>query len=235
MEEQRIKRAVMSAIERSLDAQTLAAAVRECVGVGAREGEEREREESTGTGTSQSASVPTAGTQKLLTKIVLGDILDDSILGARPQDRTFPLRLFFSELSTLLAYEGDEDEKGAHNAELAFTLASGLNFFFRAAMDGEAKIRVGLEVSRQLYTLAHDANIDVDVVAKAAPLLATMMSTELERVRFESVDHTKVFDSQTHERSETSDPTGSRILRPASFLCRVSTNNAVKAKAQVVT
>ena len=61
------------------------------------------------------------------------------------------------------------------------------------------------------------------------------MSTELERVRFESVDHTKVYDSQVHERTADSDPTGSRILRPASFLCRVQTNNAVKAKAQVVT
>ena len=29
----------------------------------------------------------------------LGDILDDAILSARPQDRTFPLRLFFGELS----------------------------------------------------------------------------------------------------------------------------------------
>jgi hypothetical protein len=62
-----------------------------------------------------------------------------------------------------------------------------------------------------------------------------MMTTELERVRFEAVDHTKVFDSQIHERTSASDPTGSRVLRPASFLCRVSTNNAVKAKAQVVT
>ena len=56
-------------------------------------------------------------------------------------------------------------------------------------------------MSRQLYVLAHDAKIDADVVAKAAPLLATIMSTELERVRFESVDHTKVYDSQVHERT----------------------------------
>ena len=103
-------------------------------------------------------------------------------------------------------------------------------------MDAEAKIRVGLEVSRQLYTLAHDAKIDrARSIAKAAPLLAAIMSSELERVRFESVDHTKVYDSLVHERTPSSDPTGSRILRPASFLCRVQTNNAVKAKAQVVT
>jgi hypothetical protein len=61
------------------------------------------------------------------------------------------------------------------------------------------------------------------------------MSSELERVRFESIDHTKVYDSLVHERTPSSDPTGSRILRPASFLARVQTNNAVKAKAQVVT
>jgi hypothetical protein len=215
-QEERIKQAVLSAMERTDFARVLASAVEAEIG------------------SSASAPATGTGTTKLLTRIVLGDILDDSILGARPQDRTFPLRLFFSELGTLLAHEG-EDGADAHNAELAFTLASGLNFFFRAAMDGEAKMRVGLEVSRQLYTLAHDAKIDADVVAKAAPLLATIMSSELERVRFESVDHAKVYDSQTHERTATSDPSGSRILRPASFLCRVSTNNAVKAKAQVVT
>jgi len=216
MDEARIKQAVLSAIERTDFARVLAETVGEIKGAGS----------GTGTGT--------PGTQKLLTRIVLGDILDDSILGARPQDRTFPLRLFFSELGTLLAYDGD-DTKAAHNAELAFTLASGLNFFFRATMDGEAKIRVGLEVSRQLYLLAHDAKMDAEVVAKSAPLLATIMSTELERVRFESIDHTKVYDSQVHERTTDSDPTGSRILRPASFLCRVQANNTVKAKAQVVT
>ena len=61
------------------------------------------------------------------------------------------------------------------------------------------------------------------------------MNGGLERVKLESVDHIKVFDSQVHERTTESDPTGSRIVRPASFLCRVSANNAVKAKAQVVT
>ena len=215
MNEERIKQAVLEAIERTEFARVVASLV-----AGERE-RERQPEETSATG----------GTQKLLTRIVLGDILDDSILGARPQDRTFPLRLFFSELGTLLA----NDESPA--AEPAFTLASGLNFFFRAEMDPEAKIRVGLEVSRQLYALAHDAHakLDADMVAKAAPLLATLMTTELERVRFESVDHVKVYDSQIHERTAASDPTGSRILRPASFLCRVQANNTVKAKAQVVT
>jgi hypothetical protein len=229
MDEERIKQAVLTAIERTDFAGALASAVNaslEAPGAGS----------PAVTATTTPAAGLTAGTQKLLTRIVLGDILDDSILGARPQDRTFPLRLFFSELGTLLAHEGEEGS-AAPEAELAFTLASGLNFFFRAAMDPEAKIRVGLEVSRQLYSLAYDSHVkmDPDLVAKAAPLLATIMSSELERVRFESIDHTKVYDSQIHERTGTSDPTGSRILRPASFLCRVQTNNAVKAKAQVVT
>ncbi len=221
MDEERIKQAVLSVIERTDFARELARTLTPAP-----------------TDAPTAAAVPAAavspGSQKLLTRIVLGDILDDTILGARPQDRTFPLRLLFSELGTLLTHEGDEGPKG-HAADLAFTFASGLNFFFRAAMDPEAKLRVGFEVSRQLYLLAHDARLDAEVVAKAAPLLATMMTTELERLRFETVDHAKVFDSSVHERTADSDPTGSRILRPASFLCRVATNNAVKAKAQVVT
>jgi hypothetical protein len=222
MNEERIKQAMLSAIERTDFARVVAGLVGEDAPAPA---------PASGTAT----ATVTGGTHKLLTRIVLGDILDDAILGARPQDRTFPLRLFFSELGTLLGHDDGHDEKGA--GELAFTLASGLNFFFRAEMDPEAKIRVGLEVSRQLYALAHDthAKMDADMVAKAAPLLATLMTTELERVRFESVDHVKVYDSQIHERTAASDPTGSRILRPASFLCRVQANNAVKAKAQVVT
>lgn len=226
MDEERIRQAVISAIERSDFARVLAD------GIGT--AEQASAPASGASDTSGTSGASASGTQTLLTRIVLGDILDDTILGARPQDRTFPLRLFFSELGTMLARdEGPE----AHAAELAFTLASGLNFFFRAEMDGEAKTRVGLEVSRQLYALASNpkVKIDADVVAKAAPLLATLMSTELERVRFESVDHAKVYDSQVHERTATSDPTGSRILRPASFLCRVTANNTVKAKAQVVT
>lgn len=210
-----MKEAVLSAVERSDFVRVLSELV----------GSER-----SGTGTSETPHPPaaTAGTQALLNRIVLGDILDDSILGARPSDRTFPLRLFFAELGTMLAAE---DPK----AEGAFTLASGLNFFFRAEMDAEAKIRVGLEVSRQFYTLAHDASLDGEMITKAAPLLAAIMTSELERVRFESIDHTKVYDSLVHERTPSSDPTGSRIQRPASFLCRVQTNNAVKVKAQVVT
>jgi hypothetical protein len=172
------------------------------------------------------ATTPTS--DKILAKIVLGDILDDSILSAKAGERTFPLRLFFGELGSYLAKDGDV-------ADHAFTLASGLNFFFRADMDAENKIRVAIEVSRSLYTFGHVAKLDAEMLTKAAPLLAALMSGGLERVKLESVDHIRVFDSQVHERTSESDPSGARIVRPASFLCRISANNAVKAKAQVVT
>src|SRR5688572_7042201 len=136
MDEQSVKKAVLAAIERTVDAHELAEVVR-AFARGPRPTIPPE------------GGAPTTGSQRLLTRIVLGDILDDSILSARPADRTFPLRLFFGELGTLLA--SDEVEgASATNADLAFTLASGLNFFFRATMDPEGKMRVGLEVSRQL-------------------------------------------------------------------------------------
>lgn len=178
--------------------------------------------------TASSDPSSTTTSDRILARIVLGDILDDSILSAKAGERTFPLRLFFGELASFLTKEGDA-------ADHAFTLASGLNFFFRADMDGENKVRVAIEVSRSLYTFAHVAKLDPELLSKAAPLLAALMSGSLERVKLETVDHVKMFDSQIHERTTESDPSGSRIVRPASFLCRVSANNAVKAKAQVVT
>jgi|GEM_PF-1245767 len=226
MNEDRIKEAVLGVLSRTLDARMLAAALGEALPAPSHAEPPRE-----------SASPPapvTSGTHKLLTRIVLGDILDDGILAARPQDRAFPLRLFFSELGTLLA-DASDDGARASAADQAFTFASGLNFFLRSSMDAEAKVRVGIEVSRQLYVLAAAASLERELVSKAAPLLAAIMSNELERVKLEAVDHARVFDSQVHERTASSDPTSSRILRPASFLARVTANNAVKAKAQVVT
>jgi hypothetical protein len=219
MNEERIKQAVLDTLAESVDARALARAV-DAAGLAA----PRHAAET-------AAAPPSRGTQKLLSRIVLGDILDDAILAARPDDRTFPLRLFFSELGSLLA----RDDGDAEITEQAFTLASGLNFYFRASMDDEARLRVGVETSRLFYSVARAASLDPELVAKAAPLVAALMTGQLERVRLESVDHMKVFDSSVHERATGSDPTGSRILRAASFLCRVSANQAVKAKAQVVT
>ena len=225
MDEGKIKSAVMAAIEKSVDAHELAEVVRQFA-----RGPRPTIPESMGD------VGPTPGAKRLLTRIVLGDILDDSILAARPSDRTFPLRLFFGELSRLLAMDVEDGTREAGIGDAAFTLASGLNFFFRAAaMDAEGKMRVGLEVSRQLYSVAHLANLDRELVAKSAPLLATLMTNDLERLKFETVDHVKVFDSQLHERAKGSDPTAFNIVRPASFLCRVAANNAVKAKAEVYT
>jgi len=221
MDDESIKKAVMAAIEKSVSAGDVADVVRSFAR-GPRPT------------LSDAEPAPTAGAQKLLTRIVLGDILDDGILAARPNDPAFPLRLFFGELSRLLA--ADADEPGGESvSDQAFTLASGLNFFFRAMMDPEAKMRVGIEVSKQLYALAHAASLDRHIVSKSTPLLAALMTNELERLKFESVDHIKVFDSQLHERAPGSDPTSHAIVRPASFLCRVASNNAIKAKAEVFT
>lgn len=223
MDDDRIKKAILGVIERSIDGHELAEIVR-AAARGPRPTHPEVPEQ----------KAPTANAQRLLTRIVLGDILDESILGARPQDRTFPLRLFFGELSRLLAMDAEDDTRST-TSDAAFTLASGLNFFFRASMDPESKMKVGLELSRQLYALVRSAQLDAELVSTSAPLLAALMTNELERLKFESVDHVKVFDSQLHERASGSDPTAFNIVRPASFLCRVVANNTVRAKAEVIT
>jgi hypothetical protein len=220
IDEDRIKKAILGVIEKSVDAHDLSEVVRAFA-----RGPRPTHPEGV-------LDAPSASAQRLLTRIVLGDLLDDSILAARPQDRTFPLRLFFGELSRLLALDAED---AASISDTAFTLASGLNFFFRAQMDDEAKMHLGLVVSRQLYALGHAARLDSELIAKSTPLLAALMTNELERLKFESVDHLKVFDSQLHERAPGSDPTAFNIVRPASFLCRVAANNSVKVKAQVFT
>lgn len=222
-DDERIKRDILGVLDRAIDAHDLAEVVRALA---------RAPRPTHAEGLEHAApAAATPGTQRLLTRIVLGDILDDSILAARPQDRTFPLRLFFGELGRLLG----QDDETSPAADAAFTFASGLNFFFRAQTDAEAKMRVGFEVSRQLYALSHVARLDPELVAKSTPLLAALMTNELERLKFESVDHVKVFDSQLHERARGSDPTAFNVVRPASFLCRVAANGAVKMRAEVIT
>lgn len=160
---------------------------------------------------------------QVLRRIVLADLLDESILEARPGDAGFGLRLFFGHLGVGLCEES------------AFTLASGLNFYFRAEMDEEARVRLGLEVSRQYYRFVREASLSASLVAEVSPQLASLMSGELERLRFESVDHEGVFDSSVHERAPEARPESAVIARPASFLCRVTSNGAVRIKARVVT
>jgi hypothetical protein len=164
---------------------------------------------------------PTPAASKVLSKILLADVLDEKILASRPGETTFPLRMFFGALGEAI----DDD--------VAFALASGLSFYFRVEMDDEATMRVGLEVSRLYYKLASTRPLDKDLVREASPLLARLMSVE--RLRFESMDAAGVFDSALHERAPGSDPTRSAIRAPKSFLCRVVSNGMVRAKALVQT
>lgn len=175
---------------------------------------------------SAAAPAPSGGDETaraVLRKIVLSDILDESILGARPGDTSFALRMFFGTL-------GDE-----LSSETAFALANGINFYFRAAMDEEAKLTVALEVSRLYYRFAEEHPLDAELVRPLSPLLARLMSTELEQLKLESVDHARVFDSALHERALGSDASSAKILSPKSFLCRVVANDRVRVKATVRT
>lgn len=159
----------------------------------------------------------------VLQKIVLSDILDEAILAARPGDASFPLRMFFGTL-------GDELED-----DVAFALANGVNFYFRAGMDEEAKMTLGLEVSRLYYRFATERPLDEELVRALSPLLARLMSTELSNLSFEAVDGAAVFDSSVHERELGSSGSSARIVTPKSFLCRVVQNGRVRAKASVRT
>lgn len=161
--------------------------------------------------------------RKLQSRIGMADILDESILEAKSGDRAFPLRLLFSEL---VQRAGDDD--------VAFALASGLNLYFRTPMTEEAKVRVGLEVSRLYYRFAA-ASLEKDVTVRLSPLLATLMSHELHQLALECVDHVKVFDSAVHERESGSNDTSATIVAPRSFLCRVAASTRPRFKAVVAT
>ncbi len=162
-------------------------------------------------------------TEDALHKLVLADVLDDAILGARPGEKSFPLRLLFGALGGALADES------------AFALASGLNFYFRAAMDEEVKMRLGVEVSRGYYRFASTHLTEPGATAQTSPLLAALMNSELERVRFESVDHVGIYDSSLHEREPAANAQSATLLRPTTFLCRVAKSSAVRIRAMVMT
>ena len=95
-------------------------------------------------------------------------------------------------------------------------------------------MRVGLQISALYYSFATQSGLEPSAVPQISPLLASLMTSELSRLRFESIDHQRVFDSSLHERSEGSTPSASAI-RPVTFLCRVAANNSVRARAQVRT
>jgi hypothetical protein len=156
-------------------------------------------------------------------KLLLEDLLDDEILGAKPSDAAFPLRLLLGELA-----RGIQEDA-------AFTLACGLNLYFRATMVEEEKVRVGFEVSRLFYRMARDSKLEAELVPKVAPLLADLMNTELSKLRFESVDHVATFDSRQHEREDGAAPSNAKITCPGSFAVVVTANKMVRIKARVWT
>ncbi len=166
----------------------------------------------------------------VLARVTLSDILDDGILGARPNDKSFPLRLVFGAMAEHVGSKKNEKAR-----EAAFVFSNALNLYFRADLDEEARVRIGYEASRTFYAFAQAAALERELVPRAAPLLASLLGTELERVKLESVDHVAVFDSQVHERDRGSDPHGSRILARSSFLVRVTASGMVRMKAQVRT
>ncbi|MCA9587332.1 MAG: hypothetical protein KC657_18525 [Myxococcales bacterium] len=224
-DEAKIKAAVLDAVARSLDAGAIAAIA--AAAVRARPSEAPPRAAAGGTGS--------AAADRVLSRVALGDILGDDILGAKPGERTFPLRLLFSELATWVAREGDDGAAG-RGVEAAFCFASGLNFYFRTTgTDEESRVALALETSRAFYRFAREAPLDGDLVGKAAPVLAALMSGDLSRAVLEAVDHVRVFDSQIHDRAAGADPTGARVISPVTFLCRVASSKAVKVKAQVLT
>ncbi len=163
----------------------------------------------------------------LLSRLLLADILDDSILGARAGDKAYPLRLLFTFLGESVAANAAVDT--------ALSLACSLNVYFRVVMDEEVKMRLGIETSRLYYQFCNERTLERDLVSQASKLLATLLSGELERVRFETVENAKVFDSQLHERTADSDPASAHVLGPASFSCRVAATNMLRARALVRT
>jgi hypothetical protein len=170
-----------------------------------------------------SAGIADPVVAEVLRRVVLADVLDDEILGASPGDRSYPLRLFFGALGASL-----EDEN-------AFTLASALNLYFRAEMEEEWRMRVGIEASRLYYRFASEGKIDAPTTKLVSPLLAKLLSTQLDRLRLEAVDHAGVFDGAAHERAPGSSPTSATIKHPASMLCRVAGSGSIRVKAGVVT
>ncbi len=163
-----------------------------------------------------------ATTNAVLAKLVLDDLLDDAILGARPSDKEYPLRLALGELGSRLA----EDD--------ALAFAGALNLYFRADMDEEQAVRVGFEASRAWYRFAHGAGLEAQLVRQASPLLAALFTSRVSRVTFSSVDHLTTFDSQIHEREPgASAAGGAGGAAAASFAVKVAGSGMVRMKARV--
>jgi hypothetical protein len=156
-------------------------------------------------------------------RFLLQDILDESILAAKAGDKSYPLRLFLSELASRAESDG------------AFVLLCAFNVYFRIEADDEVKQRLGFEISRLFYAFMEEVHPDGLLARDVAGLVAALLSTELQRVRLEAVDHLTTFDSQVHERAPGSDASSAHVRRPSSFLCRVPQTGMVRMKALVLT
>jgi hypothetical protein len=156
--------------------------------------------------------------------LVLADLLDESVLAARPGEAHYPLRLLLAELATRL-------DQPSH---LAFACA--MNLYFRATFDEETQATLAFEVSRTFYEAARaPSSWPADVSRAAAPQLAELLSVGLPRLVMEPVDHVRNFDSSICERHADSDPTSASIVERLSFLCRVRQSGLVRKKALVRT
>ncbi len=155
----------------------------------------------------------------LLGKLVLSDVLDDTITAARPDSPSFPLRVFFGELAARLSEEP------------AFTLACGLSFYFRSALEEDSRAQYGIEVSRAFYAFP----IDPDLRRTCAPLVAALLGTALENAELVCLNDPHVFDSATMERDRGADPSAASPVLPRSFFLRVAASGLVKRRALVHT
>jgi hypothetical protein len=102
-------------------------------------------------------------------------------------------------------------------------------------MDEETKVRMGIEVSKLYYSFVEQVDLGREIVRQASPLFAALMTTQLEKVKLESVDHLPTFDSNVHERVAGSLSTSPEIKTPRSFLARVKANAMVRSRALVRT
>jgi hypothetical protein len=170
----------------------------------------------------EEVSAPNESAVAMQHRFGMVDILDESILNSRQGDGAFPLRLMFGEMTE----HGDEDA--------AFAFACAINFYFRATMNEEARVRLALEVSRLFYPFARKT-LDDKLRRAAAPLLAQLMTTQLDKLELRHVEDGAMFDSAIHERSAGSDSTSPKIRHAETFLCRVAGTGKARFKATVTT
>ncbi len=163
------------------------------------------------------------GDGPLATKLLLTDLLDDDIVGAPSASPNYPLRVLFGTLSAKLT------------TDAGFAFAIALSALFRLPLGDEARLIYALETSSAFYVFCESCAIDGKARSAMAPLLATLLSSELGPLELVSVEGARTFDSSVHERAPGASPHAAAISRPASFLCRVRGTGAVRKRAWVVT